>query len=107
MRPASEGFCANDAMGHGMVQRLVGQAELVLRHERLAQGLLDGAALLHAGIHVLAEEHEAPPPGGLGVIEGDVGLAGELDRLGGDQGRERDADADADIDLRVAEIEAL
>ena len=68
-------------------ERLVDELELVAGPERVAQVALDGAAALQRLVHVLGEEPTVGRGRRLGVVERDVGLAGQLVGVGPSSGK--------------------
>ncbi|MFT3980647.1 MAG: hypothetical protein QM687_09285 [Ferruginibacter sp.] len=82
-------------------------ADLVLAAQGLAQFGLDGFAVLQELVHRLLEDDGAVAAGCLGFVERDVGLAGELVRVGFVVLGRRDADRDADEGLAAEDVEGL
>ncbi|GJE04968.1 hypothetical protein AOPFMNJM_0261 [Methylobacterium jeotgali] len=101
MRPAQQRLEAADPLRAEVVDRLVMDLE-GLRLDRVAQVLLQPAALVQAGVHVRLEETEAAAALGLGAVEGDGGALEQA--FPGRSVARRQGDAEGDPDAGAASL---
>ena len=103
MMPADEGLAAGDLAAFDVDDRLIVELELVV-HDRLAQIQLEGAARLHAGVHLELEEAVDAAAVGLGAVERQIGVLHQGVRLVAVARGHGDADAGPHDDLMAVEI---
>jgi hypothetical protein len=105
MLPADQRFQADDGLVAAPHLRLVVDDQFVALRQRDPELILDRAAHPHGFVHRRGEHPVAVAALRLGAVEGDVGLAHQVDAVAAGRRDGADAHAHPDEDIRSAEIE--
>ena len=102
MRPARQGFKANDAAAAEIDQRLEERHNAV-NQDGLAQIGLDGGALANLGVHSGAEQAHFAALALFGVVQRNIGALHQCGDIAGVVWKCGDAGGDADVDVESAQ----